>query len=47
MRSGVAMERIPILLVGEFLLVSIQVDLHDRLKVMSLANYCYSTPLHL
>ncbi len=27
------MERIPILLVGEFLLVSIQVDLHDRLAL--------------
>jgi rsbT antagonist protein RsbS len=27
------MERIPILLVGDFLLVSIQVDLHDRLAL--------------
>jgi rsbT antagonist protein RsbS len=28
------MERIPILKVGEFLLVSIQVDLHDRLALL-------------
>jgi rsbT antagonist protein RsbS len=30
-RKAVAMERIPILKMGEFLLVTIQVDMHDRM----------------
>ena len=31
--EGVAMDRIPILKMGDFLLVTIQVDMHDRLAM--------------
>ena len=41
------MERIPILRMGRFLLVTIQVDMHDRLATMSCSERSGMEPLEV